>query len=156
MRHLHAVQAQAHVAADDRAAGQDGHILQQGLSAFPETGRFDGHTAKSATHLVDHQGRQCLTVNIFRYDYQGPAALCNHHFHGGDDVGGRAKFLIGDQEEGIVQRRFHTVGVGDKVGRKIAPVYPDTFYDFQFVVHGFGFLDGDDALPANFVHGVGQ
>src|SRR5213078_1698704 len=42
------------------------------------------------------------------------------------------------------------------VGRKVAAVELHAFHDFEGGLHGLGFLDGDDAVFAHLLHGLGD
>src|SRR5690606_19538245 len=47
-------------------------------------------------------------------------------------------------------------GVGDEVGRDVAAVELHAFDDIEFGFQRLGFLDRDDALVADLVHGLGE
>ena len=57
---------------------------------------------------------------------------------------------------GVVQQRDLLFGVVDEVGREVAAVELHAFDHVQFVVQALAVLDGDDALFADLVHGVGD
>ena len=51
---------------------------------------------------------------------------------------------------------FHALRIGDEVGRQVAAVELHAFDHFQRRLHGLGFLDGDDAVLADLLHGFGD
>ncbi len=56
----------------------------------------------------------------------------------------------------LVENGFHSVRIGDEVGREIAAVELHTFDDFEQGVHRLRFFDGDDAVFADLVHRFGD
>ncbi len=64
--------------------------------------------------------------------------------------------LVGDQDVGVLQLGGHTVGVGDHVGAQIALVELHALDDVDVDAEGLGILDGDDAVLAHDLHGVGD
>src|SRR6202011_4764063 len=64
-------------------------------------------------------------------------------------------FLV-DENIDIVHFNAHLVGVGDEVGRDVAAVELHAFDDLKFGLERLGFLNRDDALVADLLHGVGQ
>ena len=56
----------------------------------------------------------------------------------------------------VFQHALHALGVGDEVGGEIAAVELHAFDHFQRRLHGLGFLDRDDAVLADLLHGFGD
>ena len=61
--------------------------------------------------------------------------------------------MIGNQNRSIVPDRFHSLRVGDHIRRNIALVKTHAFHHFFLEPHGLPFLDRDDAVVADLVHG---
>ena len=61
-----------------------------------------------------------------------------------------------DQDVGVVQLDAHLLGIGDEVGAEVAAVELHALDHVQVGLHALGFLDGDDAVLADLVHGVGD
>src|SRR5207302_13413 len=57
---------------------------------------------------------------------------------------------------GIFHFNAHLVGVGDEVGRDVAAVELHAFDNVEFGLERLGFLNRDDALVADLLHGVGE
>ena len=150
------VQLQAAVGADDRAAGDDGHVFQQGLAPFSEAGSLDRHAVEDAAHLVDHQGGQRLAVHVLGNQHQRPPSGPHHFLQDGYEVVGGADLLVGEQEVGVVYGDFHPLRVSYEVGRKIAAVNADAFHEVQFVGQGLGLFDGDHAVSSHLLQRVRQ
>ena len=70
-------------------------------------------------------------------------------FHGAD-------FLVVDENERFFEQAFHGLGIGDEIGRNIAAVELHAFDDFERRVDALRLFDGDDAVFADFFHGVGD
>src|SRR5690606_35394879 len=100
------LEAQADILGDHAAAGEDRDVLEHGLAAIAEAGSLDGHGVEDATELVDDQGRQRLTLDVFGDDDErtaGAGDLLEHGHEVRDDV----DLLVGDEDEGLVEDGFH-------------------------------------------------
>ena len=64
--------------------------------------------------------------------------------------------LLVEKDQGVLQDAFHPVGVGDEIGGEVAAVELHALDDVQGRFHALGFLDGDDAVLADLVHGLGD
>ena len=60
------------------------------------------------------------------------------------------------QDVGIFEFGDHFLGVGDEIGREIAPIELHALDDVEFGLHALGFFDRDHALVADFLHGFGD
>src|SRR3990172_1304972 len=107
---------------DDRAAGQDGDILEHGLAPVAEPGGLDRHDVEHAAQFVEHQGGQGLAVDVLGDDDQLALADLDQLLQDRDDVGGGRDLLVVDQQVGFLDARFHVLGIGDEVGRDVAAV----------------------------------
>ena len=145
----------ADVLGDQTTAGEDGDILEHGLPSLTKTGSLYGGNAQSATQFVDDQGGQGFALHILGDDEQGLAGLGNllqegkHVPQGGD-------LLFVEEDEGILDNALHPVGVGDEVGGDVTAVKLHPFDELESGLQGFGLFHGDDAVFADFVHGVGD
>ncbi len=96
-----------------------------------------------------------LAFDVFGDDEQRLGGLHDgfqdrqHGLQGGE-------LLLVEQDVGVFQIGNHLVGVGDEVGREVAAVELHAFDDVEFGLGGLGFLDGDDALVADLLHGFGD
>src|SRR5208282_1407231 len=64
--------------------------------------------------------------------------------------------LFVDQDVGIFEDAFHALGIGDEVGREVAAIELHAFYGLQLGEHGLGLFNGDDAVLADLLHGLGN
>ena len=109
------IELAADVFTDDSAAGQNGQVFEHRLAAVAEAGGLDGQDIDGAAELVDNEGCQSFAVDILGNDEQVLGDLEDllqrrqNVSHGGD-------FLVGDQDVGVFDDRFHPFGVGDEVG----------------------------------------
>ena len=156
MGHFDTVQPQPHIIADDSAAGHYRHVFQERLPAVAEPRRFDGNATDGPSHFVHYQSGQCLPFHILGYYHQGPSACLGDHLKDWNDVVVGAYFLIGDQEQRLVQRDLHAVGIGYEMRRYVAAVDANALYDVQFVFQRLGLFDRDNSFPPHLVHRVCQ
>src|SRR6185312_2740703 len=96
------VELEADLLADDGATGQDGDVLQHGLAAVAEARGLDGDGLEGAAHLVDHQGRQGLALDVLGDDDQRLAGL-HDLLEDGQQVLDRGDLAVGDQDVRVVE-----------------------------------------------------
>ena len=68
----------------------------------------------------------------------------------------RADFLFVDQDVGVLEHGFHALRIGDEVRREVAAVKLHAFDDFELGLERLGLFDGDDAVLADLLHGLGD
>ena len=149
------LQLDAEIFRDRLAAGQDRDVLQHGLAAIAEARRLDGGDLEAAAQAVDDQGGERFAFDVFGDDDQRLAGL-HHGFEQRQQFVQRGELLFVDEDVGIVHLNAHLVGVGDEVGRDVAAVELHALDDVEFGLERLGFLDRDDALVADLLHGVGE
>ena len=66
------------------------------------------------------------------------------------------ELLLVDQDVGALQLDQHLVGVGDEVGRDVAAVELHALDHVELGLQALGLLDGDHALVADLLHGLGD
>ena len=65
--------------------------------------------------------------------------------------------MLADEEDvGVLEDRLHALGVGDEVGRDVALVEAHALDQVHLHAEGLGLLDGDDAVLAHLVDGLGD
>ena len=69
---------------------------------------------------------------------------------------GRADLLFVDQDVGVFEDDFHPLLVGDEVGAQVAAVELHALDDVDGRLEALAFLDGDHAVGADLLEGVGQ
>ena len=67
-----------------------------------------------------------------------------------------ADFFVCDEYHGVVEHGFHLIGVGYHVSGAITAVKLHTFDEFERCLGSFGFFNGNNAVLADFLHGVGN
>ena len=72
------------------------------------------------------------------------------------DVLDAGDLLVGDEDERVVEDRFHAVGVGHEVRGDVAAVELHALGVFLLEAQRLTFLDGDDAVLADLVHDLGD
>ena len=61
-----------------------------------------------------------------------------------------------DEDVGILDGRFHGVGIGDEIGADVATVKLHAVHILLFELEALRFFDGNDAVFADFVHDLGD
>src|SRR3989449_1519920 len=145
----------AEIFRDRLTAGQNRDVLQHGLAAIAEARSLDGGDLEATTQTVDDEGGESFAFDVFRDDDQRLAGL-HHGFEQRQQLVQRGELLLVDQDVGIVHFNAHLVGVGDEVGRDVAAVELHALDDIEFGLERLGFLNRDDALIADLLHGVSQ
>ena len=151
----HVLELDAEVLGDHRAAGQDRDVLEHRLAAIAEARRLDGRDLQAAAQLVDDQRRERFAFDVLGDDEQRLAGL-HDRLEDGEHRLQRGELLLVDQDVGILEFGHHLLGVGDEIGREIAAVELHAFDDVELGLEALGFLDRDDALVADLLHGVGD
>ncbi len=149
------VQLQAGIFGDQLTVGEHGDVFQHGLAAIAEARGLHGGHVEHTAQAVHHQGGEGFFFDVLGDDQQGLAGAGDLLEHG-HQILHQTDLLIGEQDVGIIQHRFHPLGVGGEVGRDVALVKAHAFGDLQFGGHRFPFFQGDHAFLANFVHGIGD
>ena len=106
--------------------------------------------------LVDHQSGQRFAVDVLGDNDHVLLASLQQLLQGGDQVGNGGNLLVGDDEVGIFDDGFHAVGVGDEVRRGVAAVDLHSLDVLNLVGKSAGLFHGNDAVLANFLHGLGD
>src|SRR5690606_22329451 len=155
--HLEAdlVELEPDLLGDDLAAGQDGEVLQDRLAAVAEAGRLDRDRGEGAADLVDDQCGQRLALDVLGHDEQWLAGL-DDLLQQREQVGHGRDLALVDEDVGILEDRFLTVGVSDEVRAQVALVELHTFGELELGPEGLRLVDGDDAVLADLVERLGD
>ena len=145
----------AEVGRDDLTAGQDGDVLQHFLAAVAEAGRLDAHAGERAAQLVEDDGGQRLALDVVGDDDELLTRI-QHGLEHRQDLLNVRDLLIGDEDERVVNDGLHLVVVGDHVRGDIAAVELHALDDLGIGLGGLALLDGDDAVLADLLHGLGN
>jgi hypothetical protein len=122
-----------------------------GLAAVSETRRLDSDDLQYAAELVDHEGGQGLSLDVFGNDHERLAGLDNLLQHG-KEVLHVVDLAVVDQDVGVFEDGFHPLCVGDHVGADVALVKLEPFYGFKGRADGLAVFDGDNAIFADLLH----
>jgi hypothetical protein len=145
------LELEAKLLGDNLPTRQHRDILEHGLAAVAETRRLHSTTPKRAAELIDDEGRERLAFHVLRDDEQRSCRL-------GDVLEQRNKVLeradlpIANQYMGVLQHRFHLIGVGNEVRRDEPPVELHALHDIERGLRGLRLLDRDHALIADLLH----
>ena len=152
---LDVLQVDSQILEDRLAAGQRGDVLEHGLASVAIAGGLDRADLEDAAELVDDQGRQRLALDVLGDDQQRlvrPGDLLQQ----GDEHAGGADLLLVDEDIGIFEDCLHAVLVGDEVGAEVAAVELHALDDVDLGLEALALLDGDHAVGADLLEGVGQ
>ncbi len=145
----------AEILGDDLAAGQNGDVLQHGLTAVAEAGRLDGSDLQAAAELVDHERGERLALDILR-DHEKRLARLHDGLEQRQDRLQVRELLLVDENVGAFELDAHLVGVGDEIGGNVAAVELHALDHFELGLERLGLLDGDDAVIADLLHRLGD
>ena len=151
----HVLQLEADLLGDHLAAGEDGDVLEHGLAALAEPGGLDRHAPERAADLVDDQGGQGLALEVLGDDDQGLPAL-HDLLEQGEEVTDGGDLRSDQQDVGVLEDGLHPLGVGHEVGGDVALVEAHSLDQVHVHAEGLGLLDGDDAVLAHLVDGLGD
>src|SRR5436190_19937122 len=140
---------------DRLTAGQHCDVLQHGLAAIAEARSLDGRDLQTATQTVDNEGGESFAFDVLRNNHKRLAAL-NHGFQQGKQFIQLRQLLFIDEDVGIFHFDAHLVGIGDEIGRDVAAVELHALDHFELGLERLGFLNRDDALVADLLHGVSE
>ena len=121
----------------------------------PKPGRLDRDGLERPADLVDHERRERFALDVLGDDRERLAGL-HHVLEDGQQVADVRDLLVRDQDERVLEDRFHAVGVGDEVRRDVALVEAHALDELELHAEGLRLLDGDDAVLADLVHRLGD
>src|SRR5450631_505490 len=145
----------AEIFRDRLTAGQNRDVLQHRLAAIAEARSLDGCDLEATAQTVDDECGKRLAFDVFRDNHKRLAAL-HYGFQQRKQFIQLRELLFVDEDVRIFHFDAHLVGVGDEVGRDVAAVELHALDDVEFGLKRLGFLDGDDTLVADLLHGVGE
>src|SRR5439155_9514509 len=140
---------------DGLTTGQNPDILEHGLSAVTEARRLHRACIQRAAQLVDHECGQRFAFDFLR-DHQQRLAATRDLLEQWEQVLHVADLLLVDQDVRIFEHALHALGVADEIGRQIAAVELHAVHGLQLGGHGLGFLNRDDTVLADLLHGLGD
>ena len=152
---LDVLQLDAEVFGDALAAGEDCNVLEHRLAAIAEAGSLDRTHVERAADLVHDEGREGFAFHFLGNDEEGLARL-------GDGLEQREHvleardLLLVDQHVGVLEDRFHRLGIRGEVRGEVALVELHALNDVEGGLDGLGLFDGDGAVLADLIHGVGN
>ena len=145
----------AEVFSDRPAVGEDGDVLEHGLSPVTVAWRFDGGGLQRPAQLVHDERRQRLALHVLGDDQQRLAALCDTLEHRQQILQARDLLFV-DENVRILEHDFHPLWIGHEVRRQIPAIELHPFDDLERRVHRLGLFDRDHAVLADLVHGLGD
>ena len=135
--------------------GEDGDVLENALAAIAVARGLDGADVEGATDLVEDEGGQSLAVDVLSDDEQATTSALDS-LENGHDVLDAGDLLVGDEDVRILHHGLHAIVVRDEVSGDIALVELHALDGVDGDVERLGILDGDDAVLAHDLHGLGD
>ncbi len=151
----HVLKLRAEVLRNKLALREDSDVLQHGLAAIAEARRLHRAHLQHAANLVEHHGGQSVAFDILGND-QNRLAGGRHALEEREQVLCHADLLLVDQDQRILEHRFHPLGVGDEVRADVAAVELHALDDFERRLAALALFDRDDAVLADLVHRLGN
>ena len=137
------------------AAGEDRHVLEHRLAAVAEAGRLDGDRRERAADLVHDEGGERLALDVLGDDQQRLAGLHDLLEHGHEVVHG-GDLRVDEEDSGSSRTASWRSGSVTKYGREVALVELHALGELELDAEGVRLLDGDGAVLADLVDGVGE
>ncbi len=137
------------------AAGQGSDILQHSFLAVAKARSLNSHAGECATQFVNNQSSSGFALNVVSDNQQLTASLHNFFQNRQQFLHG-SNFLLNQQNEWVVQNSFHFIGISYHVGADIAAVKLHAFNHIAGGFKGLAVFNGDNAVFANFFHGLGN
>ena len=145
----------AQVAHDGRGSGEGSDVLKHALATVAVARGLDGGDVQRAAQLVEDEGGQSLAVDVLSDDHERLAGthdvLEQRH-----DVLNVGDLLVGHEDVGVLEVGLHALVVRGEVRRDVALVELHALDGVDVDAEGLGLLDGDDAVLANDLHGLGN
>ena len=110
------------VLGDDLGAGEDANVVQDGLAAVAVGRGLDGADVDRAAHFVDDQGGEHVAVHVLGHEQHVALPRLHDLLQQRQHVLGATEFVVGDEDERVVQLAGHRSLVGHEIGRDIAAV----------------------------------
>src|SRR3954451_7467788 len=152
---LGVLELEAHLLGDDLATREDRDVLEHALAAVTEARRLDGGGVQRATQLVHDERREGLALDVLGDDQQRLARL-HDLLDDRKHVPDRADLLVGDEDVGVLESRFHALLVGHEVRRDVALVELHAFRELEVHPEGLALFDVHDAVLADLLDRVGD
>ena len=149
------VELEADLFRDDGRAGQDRDVLEHGLATLTKSRRLDGDGLEGATNLVHDEGREGFALDVFGDDEQRTTRLHDLLEHG-EHVTDRGDLARDEQDVGVLENGLLALEVGREVRGDVALVKAHAFDEVHVHPKGLALFDGDDAVLADLVDGVGD
>ena len=146
---------QAHFLADDLTTGQHRDVLEHGLAAVSEARSLHGNRLEDATDLVHHEGGKGFALHVLGDDEHLLARL-DDLVHHREEVLDRGDLRVDDQDVGVFEDRFLTLGVSHHVAREVALVKAHSFGELQGGAEGVGLFNSHHTFLTDLVNGFGD
>jgi hypothetical protein len=140
---------------DQRTARQHGDVAEHGLAAITKAWSLDGADVEYASQPVHNQSRERFTFDIFGNHEQRTARM-RDLFEQGYKIPQARNLLLVDQDQTVLQHAGHVRRVIDEVRGSVPLIELHAFGEFESGRVPLAFLDGDDPVAANALHGLGN
>ena len=155
MRKIQALELEAKVFGDQRAARERGNVTEHRLASVAKTGGLRRADVEHAPELVDDQRRESVAIDILRDDEQRLARL-RDLFEQRQKVTQVGDLLFVDQDQSVVELADHLRRLVDEIGRDEALVELHAVDEPHGRLGGLALFDRDDAILANPLQRLGE
>src|SRR5665213_3219428 len=141
---LDALELDAEVFGDRLAAGEGCDVFEHRLATIAEAGGLYRGNIQRAAQFVDDESCERFAVYVLSNDEQrlgGAGDLLEQ----GEEVLHRRDLLLVDKDVGVLEGRFHALGISHKVGAEIASIELHAFNDVELGFHGARLFNGENA-----------
>lgn len=140
---------------DDCRSGEDGDVVEDGLSVVSEGRSLDCSHTDAVLHLVEDETGEGLALNVIG-DNQKWALLLHGSLEELEDLVEVGHLVFGDEDEWLLELHLLGLLVVDEVGRDEAPVELHALNELDFMLEGLALADSDHSGLADLLDKVGQ
>ncbi|KAH3668564.1 hypothetical protein OGAPHI_002318 [Ogataea philodendri] len=134
---------------------QNGNVTENVLSIVSKARSLNAGNLNLAPQLVQDTCSQCFTVNILGNNEQWSSQLVGD-FQTWKDVLDRRQLLLRKQQEWVFKFNLSALCLGNEVRRDVTSVESHTLGNLKLIFESLTFLDGDNTLLSDFLHGRSQ
>ena len=138
-----------------RTAGQHRDVFQHRLAAIAEPRRLHGSNPEGAAQLIHDERCERFAFQVLG-DNEDRASRLRHLLKDRKEVLHRRDLLVMDEDDRVLENRFHCFGIGHEIRRKVPAVELHPFDDFNRRLGPFRLFHRNDAVGPDFHHCVGN
>src|SRR6185436_13350865 len=125
-----ALEFDTEILADDFATGENRDVFEHRLATIAKSWSLNGSDVQRAAQLVHNESRERFAFDIFRDDKHRFAELRNL-FKQGQQIFHRADLFLVDEDQRILEHRFHALRICHEVRTEVTAVKLHSLNDLE-------------------------